>query len=164
MFKVYVAKAGNLGKGIFAKSDIKKDEIIFIVKGTIEKGDYNSEFYTEGPNWLALSKHKWLSPFDNNPWRYINHTCNPNAGLKGNVTVVAMKNIRKDEQVTIDYSITEDDPYWKMKCNCGAKNCRKIIRSVRFLSPSLFKKYKKYIPKFLRKEYARANNSFEFTS
>lgn len=164
MSKVYVSKTGNLGKGIFAKADIEKDKIIFIVKGTIEKGDYNSEFYTEGPNWLALAKNKWLSPFDDNPWRYINHSCNPNAGLKGKVTVVAMKNISKDEQITIDYSITEDDPYWKMRCNCGQKNCRKIIRSVKFLSPSLFKKYKEYIPKFLRKEYTRANNSFEFTS
>lgn len=164
MSKVYVAKAENLGKGIFAKANIKKDEIIFIVKGTMKTGDYNSKFYVEGPNWLALAKHKWLSPFDDNPWRYINHSCSPNAGLKGKVTVVAMKNIRKNEQITIDYSITEDDPYWKMKCNCGQKNCRKIIRSVRSFPLILFKRYKKYIPKFLRKEYARANNSFEFTS
>jgi len=163
MSKVYVAKANNLGKGIFAQADIRKDKIIFITKGTIEKGSYNPEFYCKGPNWLAVAKNKWLSPFKNNPWRYINHSCNPNAGLKGKVTVVAMKDIKKDEQITIDYSITEDDPYWKMNCNCGQKNCRKIIRSVRFLSPRLFKKYKKYIPKFLRNEYARANNSFKFT-
>lgn len=164
MSKVYVSRAGNLGEGIFAKTDIKKDEIIFIVKGSIKKNDYSPKSSVEGPNWLALAKHKWISPFDDNPWRYINHSCKPNAGLKGKVTVVAMKNIKKNEQITIDYSITEDDPYWKMKCNCGQKNCRKIIRSVRFLSPSLFKKYKEYIPKFLRKEYVRANNFFEFTS
>ncbi len=159
MSKVYTNKAGNLGKGIFAKADIKKDEILFIVKGTIKKNEYGPEFSVEGPNWLALAKNKWLSPFDNNPWRYINHSCNPNVGLKGKVTVVAMKNIRKNEQITIDYSITEDDPYWKMKCNCEQTNCRKIIRSARFLSRTLFKKYKKYIPKFLKKEYIRANNS-----
>lgn len=162
MSKIYVAKAGNLGKSIFAKASIKKDKIIFIIKGTVERSEYNSEFYHEGPNWLALARNKWLSPFDNNPWRYINHLCNPNAGLKGKVTVVAMKDIKKDEQISIDYCITKDDPYWNMKCNCGQKNCRKIIRSIRFLSPRLFNKYKKYIPKFLREEYAQANNSFEF--
>ncbi len=162
MSKVYVIKTKNLGKGIFSKVNIKKDEILFIVKGTTKKGDYNSKFYTEGPNWLALEKNKWLSPYDKNPWRYINHSCNPNAGLKGKVTVVAMKEIKKNKQITIDYSITEDDPYWKMKCICEQKNCRKIIRSIRFIPPMLFNKYKNYIPKFLRKEYAQANNYFKF--
>ncbi len=153
--EVYVSKAGNLGKGIFAKSNIKKDEIIFIVKGTIEKGAYDSQSCHEGPNWLALAKNIWISPFDNNPWRYINHSCNPNAGLKGKITVVAMKNIKKSEQIMIDYSITEDDPNWKMNCKCGQKNCRNLIRSVRFLSPRLFKKYKNYIPKFLTNQLKR---------
>ena len=158
MLKVYVAKTDNLGKAIFAKFNLKKDETIFIVKGIIKKGTYNSTFCCEGPNWLALAKNTWISPFDNNPWRYINHSCNSNAGLKGKVTVVAMKDIKKDEQITIDYSITEDDPYWNMKCNCEQKNCRKTIRSVRFLSPKLFTKYERYIPLFLRNEYMKVNH------
>lgn len=157
MSKIYVSKTCNLGNGVFAKSDIKKDEIIFIVKGTIEQYVYSPEFYHLGSNWLAIAKNTWISPFDNNPWRYINHTCSPNIGLKGKVTAVAMKNIKKSEQITIDYSITEDDPNWNMKCKCGEKNCRKIIQSIRFLSPELFEKYKNYIPKFLKTEYARAN-------
>ena len=32
------------------------DVIIFIVKGTIETGDYGPEFYSKGPNWLAVEK------------------------------------------------------------------------------------------------------------
>ncbi|MFO8017378.1 MAG: SET domain-containing protein-lysine N-methyltransferase, partial [Promethearchaeia archaeon] len=111
-----------------------------------------------------LDKHIWISPFDNNPWRYINHSCDPNTGLKGKTTVVAMKDIKKDDHITIDYSITEASPYWKMKCECGQKNCRKIIRSIRFLPPKLFKKYKEYIPKFLKEQYMKANKSFKLPS
>ncbi|MFH1758970.1 MAG: SET domain-containing protein-lysine N-methyltransferase [Patescibacteria group bacterium] len=151
--KVYIAKADNLGNGLFAKKNIKKDEVIFITKGVVEKGSYDPKLYDIGPNWLAIAKNTWLSPFNDNPWRYINHSCNPNTGLKGQVTVVAMKNIRKDQWITIDYSITEADPYWKMRCMCKQKNCRKIIRSIRFLPSRLFEKYKKYIPKFLKDGY-----------
>ena len=64
-----------------------------------------------------------------------------------------MDNIKKGEEITIDYSITEDDPYWKMKCGCSNKDCRKTIRSIRFLPEKNFKKYRPFIPKFLKKFY-----------
>jgi len=150
MPKTYVGNTSNIGKGLFAKKNIRKDEVIFIVKGKIKKGPYSRKFFKTGPNWLSIEEKKWLSPSNNCPWRYINHSCNPNVGLKGKVTVVAMKNIKESEQLMIDYSITENDPYWKMKCMCGQKNCRKIIRSYRYLSPKLKNKYKKYIPNFLK--------------
>ncbi|MFA5961476.1 MAG: SET domain-containing protein [Parcubacteria group bacterium] len=162
MSKVYTSKTKKLGNGLFAKTDIKKNEIIFIVKGTLEKCPYSPKDSQKGQNWLAIEKNIWLAPLDNNPWVNINHSCTPNVGLKGHVTVVAMRNIKKSEQLTIDYSTTEDDPNWKMKCNCEQNNCRKIIRSARFLSPKLFKKYKNYIPQFLKRERAIANNADEF--
>ncbi|MBI2670648.1 SET domain-containing protein [Candidatus Woesearchaeota archaeon] len=37
--KVYVAETKNKGKGLFATCDIKKNEVIFIVKGKIRKED-----------------------------------------------------------------------------------------------------------------------------
>lgn len=150
MSKTYVGNTSNIGKGLFAKKNIKKDEVIFIVKGKIKKGPYSRDFFKTGPNWLAMDKKIWISPSDNCPWRYVNHSCRPNAGLKGKVTVVAMKNIKRTEQITIDYSITEDDPFWKMRCKCGQKNCRKIIKCYRFLPARLKNKYKKYTPYFLK--------------
>lgn len=157
MRKVYVSQTKSTGKGLFAKKDFKKDEVLFVIKGTIRHGAYISGFYSEGPNWVTIAKNTWLSPFDQNPWRYINHSCDPNAGLKGKVTVVAMKNIKKDEQVTIDYSITEDDPYWKMNCRCGEKNCRKVIKSIRYLPLKIFRKYDNYIPNYLKKSYLKCS-------
>jgi len=64
-----------------------------------------------------------------------------------------MQNIKKGEEITIDYSITEDDPYWKMTCVCGQIECRKVIQSIRFLPKKLFRKYKQHIPEWLKKSY-----------
>ena len=66
-----------------------------------------------------------------------------------------MKKIMKGEEIAIDYSITEDDPYWRMQCSCKNRNCRKTIRSIRDLDKRILKKYGPYIPDF-GKKYLKA--------
>ena len=121
MSKVYISETKCTGMGLFAKSDINKDEIILVFKGKVVRDRYDSD-YRVGPNWISLGKETWLDLSKGHKSNFINHSCNPNAGFRGKVTVVAMKPIKKDEEVTIDYSITEEDPYWKMKCRCGSRN------------------------------------------
>ncbi|MBI5892633.1 MAG: SET domain-containing protein-lysine N-methyltransferase [Deltaproteobacteria bacterium] len=82
-------------------------------------------------------------------------SCNPNAGIKGNITFVALKNIRKDKEITFDYSISEHDVFWKMKCCCEQRGCRKIISSIQFLPIKTFKKYLPYIPTYFKKVYLK---------
>lgn len=57
---------------------------------------------------------------------FINHSCNPNCGIKDKLKVVAMRKIKKGEEITFDYAMSETSDY-KMKCNCKQKNCREII-------------------------------------
>ena len=114
---------------------------------------YKPKFSPTGPNWMAIEKEEWLIPLEKNPWPYINHSCNPNSGFCGSRTIVAMKNIDRGQEITIDYSITEGDPYWYMVCHCDAKQCRKTIVSA-VLQPKLLIKYKSYLPTFLKKKPA----------
>ena len=61
------------------------------------------------------------------PERYVNHSCNANTKIL-NSCDVAIRDIKNGEEITSDYS--EDlPPDFKMKCNCGSKNCRGIIVS-----------------------------------
>ena len=155
MEKVYIKKSKIAGKGIFANHNIKKNETILIFSGKVVKDSYGPN-YQIGSKWLGIGKCVWLNISKDNPGRFTNHSCNPNAGFNGNRTLVAMKNIKKNEEITFNYSITEDDPYWKMKCSCRSKNCRKTIRSIRFLPNNLFQKYKLFIPKWLQKSYLQS--------
>lgn len=150
MKKVYYAFSKIGGSGLFAKQKINKDEIIFRVQGTvIVRHRYTSSFSPTGPNWIAIGEEEWLIPSEKNSWPYLNHSCEPNSGFRGLLTIVAMRDIDRDEEITIDYSTTEGDPYWHMVCHCGAKRCRKTIVSVT-LQPDLLLKYKSYLPNFLR--------------
>jgi|SRR3989344_3196433 len=156
--KIYAGKSKLHGKGIFASRDIKKGKIVSLIKGkivTLAVIDKRPPAY--GPNWIGYGKNKWINtlyPFDT-----INHSCNPNVGIKGSRTVVALRNIKKEEELLIDYSTTESDQPWKLdkKCKCGNKGCRKVVKSIQFLPKKIYNKYMPYIPNFFQGVYKKHN-------
>ncbi len=73
---------------------------------------------------------------------YINHSCNPNSGLiikNEKVNLIAIKNIKNGKEITYDYSTTINEDNWKMRCNCGSKICRKIIKDFKYLPKNIKK-------------------------
>jgi hypothetical protein len=153
MTKIYVGKSKIAGRGLFAKRSIKKGEIVFIMKGDIMKlNPRNRDKIFSNPNVVGIDKDTWINPRP--PYVYINHSCDPTVGVRGRVTYVALRDISKGEEITFDYSISEDSS-WYMRCNCGSKNCRKVIRSIRFLPPEFFKKYLSAFPTYFRNLYTK---------
>ena len=65
-------------------------------------------------------------------WRFLNHSCAPNAILHGR-TLVAQRTIRAGEPVTFDYELNEWQMATPFQCRCGAEACRGVIRGFRFL-------------------------------
>ena len=151
MKKVYVSKSIISGKGLFAGESIKKDEVVFIMKGRILKiNSHNRNKIIALPNPVGIDKDMWIDPAE--PYVNINHSCNPNMGVKGKVTFVALKNVKKNDELTFDYSISEDSA-WEMKCNCGSKNCRGVIKSIGYLPRKCYNKYMPYIPTYFQNLY-----------
>jgi hypothetical protein len=145
--KLYLDRTSGAGKGLFAQINFKKGNLIFTWKGVKKKGSY--PWYV-GDRWLQIEKCQWIAPFRNNPGWFINHSCNPNSGIKDSVKIVAMKNIRRGEEVTIDYSTSESENGWYLICHCENKNCRRIIRSYEFLPTKLKRKYRDFISEYLK--------------
>ena len=59
------------------------------------------------------------------PGRLINHSCEPNAGVRDDTILTAIKDISKGEEICFDYSSTMDEgEIWAMECLCGQSNCR----------------------------------------
>jgi uncharacterized protein len=147
-----IGKSLISAKGILAQENIKKGEIIAYVRGPKKhlwvhtKQDANL-----GPNWIGMSARVWVDP--SWPFNYINHSCNPNGGIQGKTRFRAMRDIRKGEEITMDYSTTECSPLWEMKCLCGEKNCRKTIRSIQFLTRARFNSYLPFVPTYFKKVF-----------
>ena len=81
-----------------------------------------------------------------NTAKLINHSCNPNCEadiIKNHIWIIALKNIKKGEEISYDYSYEfdiedlEDHP-----CRCGAKNCDGYIVD-RNEWPKMYKALKK---------------------
>ena len=151
---VEVKKSGIEGTGLFAAKKISEGKTAIILKGKkvifYSKNEADAQ---EGANWLGIGKNEWLEV--SSPGVYLNHCCEPNCGIKGARTIVALREIQCGEEVTIDYSITESDPFWEMKCNCGSKKCRGTIRSIQSLPREILNKYLPYVPTYFKKLYSK---------
>ena len=153
--KFYVGESQIHYKGIFAKRDIKKGEIVGIIQGPKKfKINRSVKDALANPDWVGFEINYWVDPTP--PYKYLNHSCDPNVGIRGNKTLIAMRNIHRDEEITIDYSIIEADHRWYMKCSCGKKDCRSIIRSIQKLPQKVYNKYLPFVSKRFQAVYARA--------
>jgi uncharacterized protein len=114
------------GNGLFAGRDFKKGEIVvkynlkLLTKEEFENLSEKEKHYTDfqdGKYWLFQV-----------PERFVNHSCDPNTNPDQIKRCdVAIKDIKKGEEITTDYS-KDNIINLNMKCNCGSKNCRKIIK------------------------------------
>ncbi|PAX08558.1 SET domain-containing protein [Sphingomonas lenta] len=60
----------------------------------------------------------------------INHSCDPNAGLRftpAGVLLVAIRPIQPGEEIAWDYSTTVGEAGWRMACRCGSAKCRGVV-------------------------------------
>ena len=74
----------------------------------------------------------------------FNHSCNANIGVKGQIILVARREIKSGEELTFDYDTTEmaADPF---QCQCGSDQCRKIIDGSAWNDPQFVKDNKEYL-------------------
>ena len=155
---VEVRKSPIDGKGMFAKKDFKKGQTVFLFKGRVyRRVNKNSKHAYMNPNSIGYGPNMWIDPIGKFP--YINHSCNPNMGIKGRVTFVALRNIKKGEELTFDYSIIESDLRWKMKnLEKKTKGFRLWIGPIQSLPLKVYKSYLPYIPKYFQKVYNNYHN------
>lgn len=153
---LYISQSSIQGKGLFTKKAIKKGELAFILRGKRKrKINKTKKDVFAHPDWVGFNQFWWTDPYV--PFRFLNHSCNPNVGFKGSVSFFALRNIKPGEELTFDYSISEAEPRWFLDCSCGDKKCRKQITSIQFLPKATFQNYLPYIPTEMKKIYNRSN-------
>jgi hypothetical protein len=149
---LYISRSNIEGEGLHTHKSIKKGQRAFVLKGEKYKKINNSlDDVFSNPDWVGFSKNCWLDP--RLPYKRLNHSCNPNIGIKGSVTFYALRDIKAGEEFTFDYSTSESDPRWFLNCACGSDVCRKKIRSIQFLDDDTYKRYLPYIPIGIQKMY-----------
>lgn len=123
----------NRDEGVIAIEAIEPYEIVAVWGGIVYTAEEIS-LLSESASLLATHSLQIadgfylgpLSPFSCEDAEKFNHSCNPNAGIKGQVLVLSRRLISVGEEITIDYDTTDLGTY-PIECICGEKECRRII-------------------------------------
>ena len=81
---------------------------------------------------------------------HLNHSCEPNLGVQGQIVFAALRDVEKDEELTFDYAMTDDEPY-EMECDCRARACRKVITGQDWMKKEIQEKYSGYFSWFIQR-------------
>jgi uncharacterized protein len=117
------------GRGVHAIATIAAGEVVAVKGGHIVDGPAvaglpeairDSAFPIAADLFMAA-----LAPGDyDGVLMRVNHSCEPNVGIGGNMLVVAMRDIAAGEKLTIDYALFLGNPGFAMDCRCATAACR----------------------------------------
>jgi hypothetical protein len=152
--KVTIKESERHCKGIFAIQPIKANEIAFIKGGHILKRE---QLYSSGTinSYYPIDDRYFLGAMceddEDGTKLYINHSCNPNCGIRGEITFVAIRDIDSGEELTIDYAFVDNEDY-SFHCNCGSSCCRTTVTGFDWKHKEIQDKYFDYFAAYLKEK------------
>lgn len=146
----YVPTKG--GRGVFALEAIPKGTLLMVWGGQVlPSAVFDALAKDTQRHSVQIEEDLYLLPRVVGPADYINHCCDPNAGLNGQVVVVAMQDITAGEEVCYDYAMTDGSPYDEFACKCGAAACRGRVTGEDWRRPELIDRYAGYFSAYLQR-------------
>lgn len=147
---------GHMQYGVFAINPIPQDELIAVWGGEV----VTRQALDALPDRLRrlsiqVEENLFLVALSEGPGDYVNHSCAPNSGLRGQIVLVAMRDIVPGEQVTFDYAMSDGSDYDEFECNCGAPNCRHRVSGRDWRNPELWARYDGYFSPYLARRIER---------
>jgi len=139
-------KLSNEQNALFATQSFRPGEVI---------AEFSAGTIAAEPTYLTVQvgvgKHITLQP---EFLQYINHSCDPNVFFNTTtLQVVALKEIRAEDEMTFFYPSTE----WKMtqwfSCYCGSAHCLGKIKGAAFLSREARERYR--LTDFIQQQLAK---------
>jgi len=161
--KTQVRSSPIHGKGLFARENISKLEIIAIKGGyIIDRHQWSQLEPLMHDSEIQIADEFFIAPVKpaqrDGTMVYINHSCEPNAAIMGQIVYVAMRDIKADEEITADWATTDDLDY-TLTCHCGSKACRGTITGKDWMDPVLQKKYQGWFCWFLQRKIDAINKN-----
>lgn len=153
----------HAGPGAFALQPISQGELVTVWSGFITHvTDFDDLPEVQKRHSIQVEEDLYLVSFDpNEPADFINHCCNPNAGLSGQMVLVAMRHINTGEEVCFDYAMSDGSPYDEFPCDCGAETCRGSVTGNDWRNPELWERYHGYFSPYLQRriDHLRAQSA-----
>lgn len=148
---------GKGGKGVFALQAVSAGSLIGVWSGVVI--DTNRLYrLTPRERQLTVQVEEGLYLLSALPGEgpdFINHSCEPNVGLNGQIALVAMRDIDPGEEICLDYAMCDGSPYDEFECGCGSHLCRGKITGNDWKNPELIERYRGYFSPYLQRRIER---------
>lgn len=173
--KLEIRETGHYGKGVYATGEIAADEMLFVMGGyVLSIEDENNLRGVVADKPIEISEHFSIGPrrsadLVRMPQHYVNHSCEPNAGFKGQIFLQAMRRIEPGEEITYDYAMSmhsnpESSSFFTMECRCGRPVCRGVVSENDWSIPELQQRYDGWFQWFLQEKIDRTKRDMEVAS
>jgi SET domain-containing protein len=149
------------GRGLMASAPFARGEIVAIKGGHIIDSEAlnhageetrNSEIQiADGFHISALTSEEYEDVM-----LFLNHSCEPNVGVAGNIVFVAMRDIAAGEELTTDYALFDDHDA-EMVCHCQRPGCRGVISGRDWQRRELQDRYGPYFSWYLKEKIKAAS-------
>jgi uncharacterized protein len=141
------------GKGLFARRRIRKGEIVAIKGGHV----YDARALARVRGRIAVSYIQIADGFFIGALTaaevarnklFINHSCAPNLGIRGQIVFVALRDIAAGEELTYDWAMEENRAH-RTRCRCGARRCRRVLTGRDWKIARLQRRYRGFFSAYL---------------
>ena len=149
------------GRGLFAREAIAAGEIVAVKGGAVMDADSFALVRDQvTPAEIQIEDGLYIAPRTAAEVEAnilcLNHSCDPNVGVRGQITFVAIRMIPAEAELTIDYAMIDGDPAERMECGCGTRDCRRVVTGSDWLRPELQRRYAGYFSRYLADRIAAA--------
>jgi hypothetical protein len=128
-------------KGVFATANIRRDSVIFRLKGTVSNKPTKYTIQVGHHRHLSYPNIRQSNDNLDYCWQYLNHSCEPNGYVNSSeLTFRALRNIGPGEEITFNYLTTESEMAMPFDCTCGSPNCFGFIKGRNFLTQEQFER------------------------
>lgn len=149
---------GTKGFGSFAREPIPAGTVIATFGGTSSTFGGLRNFPAERVSRSIQIEADlfFVGPVEREPGDSINHSCDPNCGMRNATQVVTMRDVEMGEELTFDYAMSDMAPYDEFDCACGSTVCRGRVSGRDWQLPMLQKRYTGYFSPYIEREIAAA--------
>jgi uncharacterized protein len=149
------------GRGLFARNAIAEGEIVAVKGGhVLTRRQWKALEPSLGSAEIQIAEDLFIAPVSQDERHgsmlYINHSCDPSVAIQGQIVLVAMRDVRPGEELTIDWATT-DDLDEEMPCRCGSPRCRGIVTGKDWMKPELQARYRGWFCWFLQQKIDAAS-------
>jgi uncharacterized protein len=143
---------GKGGRTLVVREPIEAGELVVVWGGeVVHASRLNTLTPAERLLTIQVEEDLYLVSARDGAADWVNHSCDPNCGLRGQIALVALRRLEPGEEICFDYAMSDGTPYDEFDCGCGAKHCRGRITGEDWRRPELWKRYRGHFAPYLQR-------------